>query len=102
MFERKLAQMPFELSNPVWVDDDDIDLDYHIRRVMLSKPGTFKQLEQMVGRLHSSLLDRSRPLWEFYVIEGLETGQPAHLRQGASCRRRRPGRRGAGQGASTT
>lgn len=77
VFERKLAQMPFELSNPVWVDDDDVDIDYHIRRVMLSKPGSFRQLEQLVGRLHSSLLDRSRPLWEFYVIEGLHTGQPA-------------------------
>jgi WS/DGAT/MGAT family acyltransferase len=77
VFEHKLAQIPFELSNPVWVDDSDIDIDYHIRRVVLSKPGTFKQLEQLVGRLHSSLLDRSRPLWEFYVIEGLQTGQPA-------------------------
>jgi diacylglycerol O-acyltransferase / wax synthase len=77
VFEHKLAQIPFELSNPVWVDDSDIDIDYHIRRVMVSKPGTFKQLEQLVGRLHSSLLDRSRPLWEFYVIEGLQTGQPA-------------------------
>ena len=77
VFEHKLAQIPFELSNPVWVDDNDIDIDYHIRRVVVSKPGTFKQLEQLVGRLHSSLLDRSRPLWEFYVIEGLQTGQPA-------------------------
>jgi diacylglycerol O-acyltransferase / wax synthase len=77
VFERKLAQMPFELSNPVWVDDDDIDIGYHIRRVVLSRPGSFRQLEQLVGRLHSSLIDRSRPLWEFYVIEGLHTGQPA-------------------------
>ena len=77
VFEHKLAQIPFELSNPVWVDDSDVDIDYHIRRVMLSRPGTFRQLEQLVGRLHSSLLDRSRPLWEFYVIEGLQTGQPA-------------------------
>jgi WS/DGAT/MGAT family acyltransferase len=77
VFERKLAQMPFELSNPVWVDDDDVDLDYHIRRVGLSKPGSFHQLEQLVGRLHSSLIDRSRPLWEFHIIEGLHTGQPA-------------------------
>ena len=76
-FTRKLALMPFELANPVWVDDDDIDLDYHIRRVVLPKPGTLKQLEAYIGRLHSSLLDRSRPLWEFYVIEGLQTGQMA-------------------------
>ena len=71
LFTRKLALMPFELANPVWVDDDDIDLDYHIRRVVLPKPGTMAQLEALVGRLHSSLLDRSRPLWEFYLIEGL-------------------------------
>jgi len=77
VFQRKLALMPFELANPVWVDDDDIDLDYHVRRIVLSKPGTMAQLEAYVGRLHSSLLDRSRPLWEFYVIEGLATGQVA-------------------------
>ena len=77
VFQRKLALMPFELANPVWVDDDDVDLDYHIRRIILSKPGTRQQLEQYIGRLHSSLLDRSRPLWEFYVIEGLQTGQVA-------------------------
>ncbi len=75
VFHRKLALMPFELANPVWVEDDDVDLDYHIRRIMLPKPGTIEQLEAYVGRLHSSLLDRSRPLWEFYVIEGLQSGQ---------------------------
>ncbi len=72
IFTRKLALMPFEMSNPVWVEDDDVDIDYHIRRVTLPRPGTFKQLEQYVARLHSSLLDRSRPLWEFFVIDGLE------------------------------
>ncbi len=77
VFERKLAQMPFELSEPGVGRRQRRRLDYHIRRVVLSKPGTFRQLEQLVGRLHSSLLDRSRPLWEFYVIEGLQTGQPA-------------------------
>jgi diacylglycerol O-acyltransferase / wax synthase len=77
VFERKLALMPFELSNPIWVDDDDVDLDYHVRRIILSKPGTLRQLEQYVARLHSSLMDRSRPLWEIYVIEGLESGQRA-------------------------
>lgn len=77
VFQRKLAPMPFELANPVWVDDDDVDLEYHIRRIMLPKPGTMAQLETYVGRLHSSLLDRSRPLWEFSVIEGLQSGQVA-------------------------
>jgi WS/DGAT/MGAT family acyltransferase len=77
VFTRKLALMPFEMSNPVWVEDDDVDIDYHIRRVTLPKPGTHKQLEQYVARLHSSLLDRSRPLWEFFVIDGLEDGNVA-------------------------
>ena len=77
VFERKLAIMPFELANPAWVDDDDVDLDYHVRRITLPKPGSFAQLEKYVARLHSSLMDRSRPLWEFYVIDGLSTGQAA-------------------------
>lgn len=77
MFTRKLALMPFELADPVWVDDDDVDLDYHVRRVVLPRPGTREQLDAYVGRLHSSLLDRSRPLWECYVIEGLQSGQAA-------------------------
>ncbi|WPG36720.1 wax ester/triacylglycerol synthase family O-acyltransferase [Variovorax sp. EBFNA2] len=74
---RKLAQMPFELAEPVWIDDDDIDLDYHVRSLTLRRPGTMEQLHHLVARLHSSLLDRSRPLWEMYVIEGLENGQVA-------------------------
>ena len=73
VFRRKLVNMPFELANPIWVADDDLDLEYHIRSTVLPKPGTRAQLDKLVGRLHSSLLDRSRPLWEFYVIEGLET-----------------------------
>jgi diacylglycerol O-acyltransferase len=77
VFQRKLALMPFDLANPVWVDDEDVDLDYHVRHVILPRPGTMEQLEKYVARLHSSLLDRSRPLWEIYVIEGLNTGQVA-------------------------
>ena len=74
---RKLAQMPFELAEPVWIEDDDIDLDYHVRSVTLRRPGTMAQLEQLIARLHSTLLDRSRPLWEMYLIDGLENGQVA-------------------------
>lgn len=75
VFTKKLALMPFDIANPVWVIDDDVDLDYHIRTISLSAPGTLAQLEAYVGRLHSSLLDRSRPLWEFYVFTGLKNGQ---------------------------
>ena len=77
LFTRKLALMPFDLSNPVWVEDEAIDLDYHMRHISLPKPGSNRQLQQYVARLHSSLLDRSRPLWEFYVIDGLASGQVA-------------------------
>jgi len=75
VFTRKLALMPFDLANPVWIHDDDIDLDYHVRYMVLPKPGTMQQLEALAARLHSMLLDRSRPLWEFYVIEGLADGR---------------------------
>jgi len=74
---RKLAPMPFELADPVWIEDDDIDLDYHLRTFTLRRPGTMEQLERLIARLHSSLLDRSRPLWEMYVIDGLQSGQIA-------------------------
>lgn len=73
VFQRKLLNMPFELANPVWVPDDTLDLDYHVRSTVLPKPGSRAQLDKLVGRLHSSLLDRSRPLWELYVIEGLKS-----------------------------
>ena len=75
VFTRKLAMMPFELASPVWIEDDDIDLDYHVRRIILPRPGSMAQMETYVGRLHSSLMDRSRPLWEFYLIEGLKDGR---------------------------
>ena len=75
VFTRKLALMPFDLANPVWIHDDDIDIDYHMRYLVLPKPGTMAQMEALCARLHSSLLDRSRPLWEFYVIEGLADGR---------------------------
>jgi WS/DGAT/MGAT family acyltransferase len=72
VFTRKLATTPLRLSNPAWVDDPDVDLEYHVRRVVLPAPGTHEQLERCVADLHSRLMDRSRPLWEFYVIEGLK------------------------------
>lgn len=77
VFTRKLALMPFDLTNPVWVEDDDIDLDYHVRHITLPKPGTNRQLQQYVARLHSTLIDRSRPMWEFFIIDGLKSGQVA-------------------------
>lgn len=77
VFRRKLVNMPFELANPIWVADEDLDMEYHIRSTVLPKPGSRAQLDKLVGRLHSSLLDRSRPLWEFYVIEGVQSPKDA-------------------------
>ncbi|MET3497127.1 WS/DGAT/MGAT family O-acyltransferase [Variovorax boronicumulans] len=77
VFTRKLALMPFDMSNPVWVEDEDIDIDYHVRHITLPQPGTNRQLQQYVARLHSTLLDRSRPMWEFFIIDGLKSGQVA-------------------------
>lgn len=74
---KKLAPLPFEFDHPLWVEEEHIDLGYHIRQATLPKPGTMEQLEDIVGRLHSNALDRSRPLWQFYVIDGLAGGHVA-------------------------
>ena len=74
MLERKLVTMPLDLANPVWVHDDAIDIDYHVRRLSLPSPGTHAQLMGVVGRLHSIPMDRSRPLWEIALIEGVQGG----------------------------
>ncbi|HEX4944356.1 MAG TPA: wax ester/triacylglycerol synthase family O-acyltransferase [Usitatibacteraceae bacterium] len=77
VFTRRIASLPFDIASPVWVEDREVDLDHHIRRIRLRKPGTMAALEATVGRLHGELLDRNRPLWMFYVIEGLATGEVA-------------------------
>ena len=77
IFWKKLARTIFDLDHPGWVDAGDIDLDYHIKSARLDAPGTFRQLEQVVEDLHSERLDRTRPLWQFTVIEGLADGRAA-------------------------
>jgi len=75
VFQRRLAPMPLQFANPAWIHDDPIDLDHHIQRVTLPPPGTQAQLEDCAARLHSQLLDRSRPLWQLTLIDGLQSGQ---------------------------
>ncbi len=77
LFTRKLRFMPMDLANPVWLEARDIDLDHHIQRVKLASPGTRAQLESKVAKLHEKPLDRERPLWQFVLIEGLQSGQTA-------------------------
>ena len=78
VFTRKLAPMPLQFANPVWVKDEHVDLDHHVRRVRLPRPGTRAQFEACAARLHAELLDRSRPLWQLVVIDGLPGGQAAY------------------------
>ena len=70
-YRQKVRFVPGRLAGPVWVDDGDFDVTYHVRRSALPKPGTEAQLRELVGRLMSRQLDRSRPLWEIYLVEGL-------------------------------
>ena len=72
VFRRRLVTVPFNLDRPYWVTETDIDVEYHIRHVALPKPGDWRQLMIQVARLHSRPLDRAHPLWEAYVIEGLD------------------------------
>ncbi len=76
-YRRRLRTVPGHLATPVWVDDEDFDLSYHVRRSALPRPGDGDQLRDLVGRIMSRRLDQSRPLWESYFIEGLEGGRVA-------------------------
>ncbi len=78
-YRQRLVKVPGGLANPVWVDDPDFDLSYHVRRSALPRPGTSEQLFELVARIVSRPLDRHRPLWEVYFIEGLENGKVAVL-----------------------
>src|SRR5919201_1225230 len=69
---QKLASPPLETGRPVWVDDPDFNLEYHIRHTALPEPGDEQQLRLLAGRIFSQRLDRSRPLWGNWVVEGLE------------------------------
>jgi len=76
-YRQVVKSVPGHLANPVWVDDVDFDISYHVRRSGLPRPGTDGQLRELVARLQSRPLDRSRPLWEIYLVEGLENDRAA-------------------------
>ena len=71
VLRRKLLNVPLGLDQPYWIDDPDFDIEYHIREIALPRPGSYAQLTEQVARLHARPLDRSRPLWEIYLITGL-------------------------------
>src|SRR6185312_12064579 len=77
VLRRKLLNVPFGLDQPYWVDDADFDIEYHVREIALPRPGSDAQLDEQVSRLHARPLDRSRPLWELYLITGLAKNRAA-------------------------
>ncbi|NUR05897.1 MAG: wax ester/triacylglycerol synthase family O-acyltransferase [Nocardioidaceae bacterium] len=78
-YRQRLRVVPGRLANPLWVDDDDFDLTYHVRRSALPRPGSMDQLRDLTARIMSRRLDHHRPLWEMYFIEGVEDDRFAIL-----------------------
>ncbi|MGY1618574.1 wax ester/triacylglycerol synthase family O-acyltransferase [Geodermatophilus sp. SYSU D00691] len=76
-YRQRVIEVPGNLATPVWADDPDVDCAYHVRRSALPRPGTQAQLLELVSRLMSRPLDRNRPLWELYLVEGLEGNRVA-------------------------
>ena len=76
-FRWRLAQVPLNLDYGYWIDDPEFDLEFHVRELALAPPGTDEQLGEQVARIFARPLDRSRPLWEVYLIHGLPAGKVA-------------------------
>ena len=76
-FRQKVAYVPWNIARPVWTDDSEFDIEFHMRRAALPSPGGRKELADFVQRVVSRPLDQSKPLWEMYLIEGLEDGLEA-------------------------
>ncbi|EWT00823.1 diacylglycerol O-acyltransferase [Intrasporangium oryzae NRRL B-24470] len=74
-FRQKVRDVPGRIGNPVWVDDEGFDMSYHVRRAALPRPGSDRQLQDFVARVQPRRLDRTRPLWEVYLVEGLQGGR---------------------------
>src|SRR5512132_928894 len=74
-YRQKARELPWDVGPPVWVDDPGFDLDYHLRRTAVPSPGGDRELAVLMGRIMSARLDRNRPLWEYWVVEGLADGR---------------------------
>jgi hypothetical protein len=71
VLRRRLREVPFGLHHPVWIDDSRFDVEYHVRRSTVADPGGREELGEVVAAILSRPLDRSRPLWELHLVEGL-------------------------------
>jgi len=83
-FRQRVARVPL-LDHPVWVDDPHFHLDYHLRHTALPQPGSERMLKRLAGRILSQKLDRGKPLWEFWVVEGVEGGRFALIVKAHHC-----------------
>jgi WS/DGAT/MGAT family acyltransferase len=84
-YRQRLMTVPFGQGRPVWVDESQFDLEYHVRHTALPAPGGLDQLKKLAGRLLSQQLDRDKPLWEMWVVEGLGDGRFALLSKTHHC-----------------
>jgi diacylglycerol O-acyltransferase / wax synthase len=84
-YRQRVRGIPAQLAGPVWVDDENFDLTFHVRRSAIPRPGTLAQLREVVGRVLARRLDRSRPLWEIYLMEGLEGSRFALVAKSHLC-----------------
>jgi diacylglycerol O-acyltransferase / wax synthase len=84
-YRQVVRSVPFDLGRPVWVDDPHFRLEYHVRHTALPPPGTDAELRRLVGRVMSQPLDRARPLWELWMVEGLEDDRWAVLSKTHHC-----------------
>lgn len=75
VMRQRLAEVPLGLDQPVWIDDEHFDIEYHVREIALPRPGNDSQLAEQVARIHARPLDRAKPLWEAYLITGLSRGR---------------------------
>ena len=80
-FRRRLMTVPYDMGRPIWIDDDRFDITYHVRHTALPKPGSWEQLVALTTRVQENLLDRERPLWELWFVEGLEDGNIALIQK---------------------
>src|SRR5919201_4475431 len=79
-YRQKLAFVPLGQGRPKWIDDPHLNLRYHVRRTALPPPGREEQLRALAGRVFSQPLDRDKPLWEMWLVEGLEQGEGGNPR----------------------
>ncbi len=77
VFGRRLVEVPFRLGRPLWVDDPEFDIDNHLRRAALPSPGGMRELAEFAGDVISRQLHRDRPLWEMWIVEGIEDDKVA-------------------------